>query len=357
MKVLFFVDDYGGGAGNVVQILANEFEKNPNICPVVALLNPHSAKYKLSESIQTVEYRMSDNKSGNKLVFLWRNLKTVRKIVAKVNPDCIISFIDNINTNVCLSLFFKKIPIIVSERSNPLVIKPYGLYRYLRPLAYLRANKISVQCECFKDFMPLLKYKMIVTPNPVFKPQIVKTDYAINGAVKFISCARLSEIKQFDLMIRAFALIHSQLNNTTLTIYGEGSQRKALNSLIEELGLQDSVFLPGTTRDIYEKLCSADIYLMTSRQEGFPNALCEAMAVGLPVIAFECHKGLRDILYNGDNGYLIQPDNISALCSCALNLITDNSRRENIGQKAKTVCDKFNISNISGIWEKLVYLQ
>lgn len=353
-KILFFVDDYSGGAGNVVQILANEFEKMPDFCPVVAILNPHSSKYKLSGSIQTVEYKMSDNKSDNKLIFLRRNLKTIRKIVADIKPDGIISFLDNINTNVCLSLFFNKIPIIVCERSNPLAIKPYGLYRYLRPLAYLRANKISVQCECFKEFMPCMKSKMIVTPNPVSKPPIIKTDYAINGPIKFISCARLAEIKQFDLMIKAFAKIHSQLNNSILTIYGNGPQRDYLSSLADKLGLNDCVYLPGATNNIYEKLSTADIYLMTSRQEGFPNALCEAMAVGLPVVAFECHQGLRDIIDNGINGFLIQADDVDDMCSLALRLTSDDSLRKRVGNEAKNVVEKFSTAKICSLWERLV---
>lgn len=354
-KILFFVDDYSGGAGNVVQILANEFEKMPDFCPVVAVLNPHSTKYKLSESIQTIEYKMSDNKSRNKLVFLWRNLKTIRKIVDEVQPDRIISFLDNINTNVCISLFFKRsIPIIVSERSNPLAIKPYGLYRHLRPLAYWRANKISVQCECFKEFMPRLKSKMIVTPNPISQPPITKTDYNIEGMVNFISCARLVEIKQIDLMIMAFAKIHSKFKNSILTIYGDGPQRKDLLLLIGQLKLNDCVFLPGATNKVYQNLCSADIYLMTSRQEGFPNALCEAMAVGLPVIAFECHQGLRDIVDNGMNGFLIQPGDINAISSHALKLINDDCLRKNIGQKAKNIVDKFSTKKICSIWKKII---
>lgn len=350
MKILFFVDDYSDGAGNVVRILANEFEKRSSIEPVVAVLNPHSPNNKLSKNIRTIECRMSDNKSRNKLLFFWRNIKSVRKIVAEIKPDRIISFLDNINTNVCLSLFFKRIPIIVSERSNPLAIKPYGQYRYLRSFAYLRANKISVQCGCFKDFMPLLKRKMIVTPNPVTAPSVTKDGYSISGPAKFISCARLAKIKQIDLMIEAFALIHSKYPDSQLTIYGEGPERKALESLIKNLDLTESIFLPGAIKDVYPELQSADIYLMTSFQEGFPNSLCEAMAIGLPTISFKCHDGLEEIVHNGIDGILVQKNSAEEMAKEGLNLLQSEKKRKTIGTEAKKISDKFGVDRICDLW-------
>lgn len=350
--ILFFVDDYGGGAGNVVQILANEFHKLGEK-PVLAILNPHTNKYKLDEGIRTIEYTMSRNASRNKLKFLWRNLSTVRTIVKDVNPDVIVSFLDNINTNVCLSLFFtKRIPIIVSERSNPIAIKPYGLYRHLRPLAYRRANIITVQCEYFKSFMPELRHKMVVTPNPIIKPAITKSSYLIGNKVKLVSCARLSPIKQLDKMITAFNLIHQQMPNSQLTIFGEGSERQKLESLIDQLALRDSVFLPGATKNVYNELANSDIYLMTSKQEGFPNALCEAMAVGLPVVAFECHPGLRDIVKDG-NGILCIPDCIEDMVEKVIMLLNDINVRREMGLKAIKISDTYSIDRISKLWLNL----
>lgn len=350
-KILFFVDDYGGGAGNVVQILANKFQSLADITPVVAVLNPHSPKYKLSPTVEVIEYTMSQNKSKNKLLHLWRNISSVRSIVNEVSPDVIISFLDNINTNVCLSqLFNPKIKIIVSERSNPLAIKPYGLYRHLRPLAYARANKITVQCEYFKNFMPGFMHKMIVTPNPVIKPFQSKESYTLNKPARFVSCARLSKIKQFDKMIQAFKLIHDSHPDTQLTIYGEGLERQNLQDLISELHLDNAVCLPGASQDVFSNLVESDIYLMTSEQEGFPNALCEAMSVGLPVVAFECHPGLRDIIDDGANGFLVANGNIESMAEKSCVLLDDCRLREYVGNNAKLISEKFNVSKVLDIW-------
>jgi len=350
-KLLFFVDDYGGGAGNVIQILSSEISKRSDFTPVVVVLNPHSSKHKLSKDVKVIEYSLQNNWSSNKLVFFCRNIKAIRSIVYNVNPDAIISFINNINTIVCLSLLFNNsIPIIVSERSNPLAIKPFGLYRFLRPIAYRRANIISVQCDIFRSFMPNLKDKMVVTPNPVLKPMQVKSVYNFDGLIKLVSCARLDTVKRFDLLIEIFAELHKTYSNTQLTIWGEGPERQKLENLIAELGLSNCVLLPGSTQDIYAELCESDIYLMTSAQEGFPNALCEAMACGLPVIAFECHKGLRDIIDNYKNGILVDAGDSDSYLEALQSIIVNFDLRANIGKNAKYISEKFSIDIVSNLW-------
>ncbi len=353
-KILFFVDDYSGGAGNVVQLLANYYHANNIFEPVVALLNPHTKGYKLNSDIQVIECSLEKNLSKNKFLALCRNVKDVRRIVKQVNPTGIISFLDNVNTLVCISMFFNKMPIIVSERSNPLMIKPYGLLRHLRPIAYRRANKISVQCACFAKFMPGISHKILITPNPVLQPTHIKTTYKTDGIVNIVSCARLSPVKQFDKMIDAFGKAYTQNPNLRLTIYGEGQERALLEKKLSEEGLTLCVTLPGAVKNVHEKLSLADIYLMTSQQEGFPNALCEAMAVGLPVVAFACHEGLKDIVENEVNGYLVPQDDTTSMANVISQLAANETLRMRIGSKAKDIVNKFSVENICTLWSNEV---
>lgn len=354
-KILFFVDDYSGGAGNVVQILANEFYKHQNLEPVVALVNHHSKKYKLNRSIKTIENNLSSNKTKNILLWFWRNIKSIRNIVSEIQPDIIISFLDNINTNVCLSLFFNRsIPIFVSERNNTLTLKPEGKYRYLRPLAYRRANLISVQFEIFKDFLPRLKKKMFVTPNPVLQPSNIKNNYELSNPINFITCARLAPQKQLDKMIFLFDKINKKYPDSRLTIYGEGKERDSLAKLIKQLNLENNIKLAGAAKGIYKVLAESDIYLMTSKDEGFPNSVCEAMAVGVPVIGFECHKGLAEIIISNENGILVEPDNISQMLDGIDRLIQDSKLRKKLGENSKKITSKYSVENIAKMWIDLI---
>ncbi len=351
-KVLLFVDDYSGGAGNVIQLLANSLYQKGEFIPVVILLNPHTQCYKLDVGIQVIESLLAKNRTKNKLLFLKRNLKDIRNIIDEQSPDCIISFLDNINTQVCLAAYCSKIPIIVSERSNPIAIAPEGMWRYLRTFAYRRANKIAVQCSCFKNFIPSLVHKTFVAPNPVIKPKYLKYSYlSYDGLIRIISCARLVEIKQFDKMIEAFDISYRKYDNLRLTIYGEGPERENLEKLIVDKELQDVVSLPGVSRNVHAVLRQSDIYLMTSSQEGFPNALCEAMAVGLPVVAFMPHEGLRDIVNDGYNGFLVAPGDVNMMAERLEQLATNQSLREKIGLNAKSIADNFSIDVIRDLWE------
>ncbi len=90
-----------------------------------------------------------------------------------------------------------------------------------------------------------------------------------------------------------------------MKILGDGKEKDSLIKKVNDLGIQELSFFTGSTREIYAELCSSDAYLMTSRYEGFPNALVEAMSVGLPAVAFRCHNGLDEIIENGKNSFLI----------------------------------------------------
>src|SRR5690606_29753976 len=107
--------------------------------------------------------------------------------------------------------------------------------------------------------------------------------------------------KGFGALITAFSEIVLQKPDITLTIYGEGAERQNLESLIRGLNLTASVFLPGTVRDVEGIMYQADLFVFPSHYEGFPNALCEAMAMGLPVIASNC-SGNIDIIREGVDG-------------------------------------------------------
>lgn len=354
-KILMFVDDYSGGAGNVMQILANEFYRNGRYEPVVVFLNPHTDRYKLDVSIRVINHPLSQFKSTNKFAQFLRSIHSVNHLIEREEPIAIISFLDNINTLVSFARYFNhSVPIVVCERSNPLVIKPSLAWRLLRAIAYRRADVITVQCSNFASFMQSQRHKIIVTPNPIITPEKVKKDYTINGPVKLVSCARLSSIKQHHKMIDAFELLWMRGLPCQLTIYGEGPERPLLEKMIVEKGLQGVVKLPGAVKDVHHRLLDSDIYLMTSSQEGFPNALCEAMAVGLPSVSFMCHEGLMDIVQDGVNGFLVEPNDVVAMADRVQQLVSDLLLREQMGRAACYIAERYNLRATYEMWTSII---
>ena len=118
--------------------------------------------------------------------------------------------------------------------------------------------------------------------------------------------------------------------------------------------LSGIVELPGYTTDVYQELAGADIYAMTSKDEGFPNSLCEAMAVGLPTVSVLCHEGIGDIVIDGNNGYIIPMRDEKAFAECIIDLLCDVQKRKNCSDEAKKITEQFSMENVYGMWKDVI---
>jgi glycosyltransferase involved in cell wall biosynthesis len=165
---------------------------------------------------------------------------------------------------------------------------------------------------------------------------------------------RLGKEKGFDLLIRAFAAIAGEHPRWDVTIFGEGPERGALAGEIERSGVAGRVSLPGRTTDTEGVLRGADLFVLPSRYEGFPNALCEAMACGLPVVAFDCRSGPATIVRDGVDGVLVPAENVDALSAAMARLIADPEGRRRMGARAAEVSDRFSVERIASLWGRIL---
>ena len=138
-----------------------------------------------------------------------------------------------------------------------------------------------------------------------------------------------------------------------LTIYGEGSEKINLEKLIRSLNLQSNIHLPGTTKNIILAIQKADLFVFPSLYEGLPNALCEAMAVGLPVIASDC-SGNKEIIQDGVNGRLFPVGKVESLANIMRSLIDNIQERERFSVNARKITETFSEEKIYNIWANLV---
>ena len=352
MKILLTVDDFSGGAGNMIQLLANNLKKEGHQVSIL-LFNYKTEPLKLSSDIK---YDYIDiSKKSNNFWWLIKTLKSIREYLKQDNCQLIISFLDTINTLCTISNIGLRKKIIVCERNNPLAIKPKGFWKYLRNFAYFFADVITVQCEIFKQFLVVYKNKIRVIPNIVEEPRIKKNQYS-NQINKFVSCARLNKVKQFDKMIESISIVSKKYPNITLDIYGPGTdeQIQELEKIITIKNLNDKVFLKGRSLNVYKDMIDKDIYLLTSKQEGFPNALCEAMAVGMPCISFEYHKGIYEIIQNGINGIVVDKDDVESMAEKIIYLIENPEKACEIGNEAKKISNTFSSEIVMKKWNEII---
>ena len=226
----------------------------------------------------------------------------------------------------------------------------------LRRLIYPRATCLVVLTpDDLTYFSSALQKKGYVIPNPVVPPSDYHHEEEFDRDTKtIIAVGSLRKVKGHDLLMRSFAAIISRCPGWILTIWGEGDLRTELEALRDHLGLQGRVFLPGQTMHIHEKMKRADIFVMSSRYEGFPNAMCEAMACGLPVISFDCSSGIRQIIRNDTDGILVPPEDIGALSAAMEKLINKPEIRARLAHRAPEIVERFGLEKIMEMWETVI---
>ena len=350
MKIFIAVDSILGGAGNVAQILAEYYSNRGDNVFLYLRHKRVDSRHDISQVTIVGEKGFLSLRTFHKEVIY------LNKLINSISPDIIISFLSTVSPQILFSQWFTKVPIIVSERSNPFTDIPKKRYKIIRDISYRRADMVTVQFDHFKHFnkSAFEKGKVKVVPNMIMPPSILKNYSKKKGIITFTTFATLYSVKRIDLMINLFSKIHSIAPNTCLNIYGSGKNENDLKELVKDLSISSAESFKGHVSNVYECLSESDIYLMTSLREGFPNALSEAMAVGLPSIAIKCHEGLAELIQDGKNGFLIEEGNEDRFVEVAMTLIEDESLRESIGIRAAKSTEKYNYNKIVSIWNECI---
>ena len=348
MRILLFVDDFKGGAGNVIQLLALEFFKRKHDVEVVCLGGDTTGRYDLS-NIKVHRVARKSNKFATYTSFV----ASSRRIINDYSPDCVISFLFGVSSFVNLALVGKKIPLIVSERSDPNYLKPTGLINILTEFAYKRSNAIVVLFDAFKRLSEG-KYveKAVTIHNPV--PAIsLPQKIADPSRINFVTVANNTPPKGLDILVEAFIEARKQTRAIELRIYGtdKGDQ---LKRMVVSNDASSYIQLMGYTLKVNEALAWADVYVMPSRHEGFPNSLCEAMSAGKCCIATECHEGITEIIQNGENGITVPSESVDELARAIVNLAKNYKNINKLGLEAKNVSQKYSPDRIFDEWEQLI---
>ncbi len=165
---------------------------------------------------------------------------------------------------------------------------------------------------------------------------------------------RLVPLKGFDKLIAAFCTIAERRPTWDLEIWGEGPERPRLEQLQKGCAFQHRIHLPGITTSPHEMLRSADIFVLSSEYEGFPMALCEAMACGLPVISFDCATGPREIISHQQDGILVPPGDVESLAKAMAQLMASPSDRTRLGGQAMRILERFGPETVLKQWDALL---
>ncbi len=280
-----------------------------------------------------------------------RRIRVLRGAIDQLSPDAVLSFCDRTNILTLLAARPTGIPVVVSERSDPSQQQLGRFWELMRRRKYKRAAAVIALTETSADHLrKQLGRNVIIIPSAIDSPPFVSNRTQADGNRRIVALGRLEYEKGFDRLLDAFSdlLIRAPhaVDGWSLRIIGDGSMRGDLERKILALGLSDHVSLPGWIQPAWEELAEGTYFVLPSRYEGFPSALLEAMAIGVPSLAVDCESGPRAVIRDEQNGLLVQND-VSALASGMLRMIQQPESRERFGQAGKAIVDQFS-------WEAMV---
>ncbi len=364
MRLLIFIYSLSsGGAERVTTNLANHWATRGWEIIVVTLAPRDLDFYELHPAIERIALDQA-NESANILSGVWNNLRrlaALRRVLREQRPDVALGMMTTASVLAVLANLGSPRKVMISERIHPPSLPVGTAWDWLRRCIYPWAARVVAltdeSCQWLQTHVP--GCRVVVIPNPVPFPlpvtePVLLPEQVVSGHRRIVlAVGRLAKQKGFDLLIKAFAGMAAAYTDWDLVILGEGSKRLDLEARVIALQLDHRVKLPGRAGNIADWYRRADLYVMSSRFEGFPNTLVEAMAHGCPAVSFDCETGPRDIIRHKVDGLLVPAGDVPALTEALDQLMGDADLRTRYAARAVEARERFSIERIAGMWETL----
>ena len=349
IKVAFFIPQIGGGgAERVVANLVNQFAQD-NVNVILITKDKRPNEYKIEEGVSRFCLTKKEEK-GNRLQRTFKHLINLRRICKDNAIDVLVSFNVPANYLAIWALLGSKTKHIISVRNAPDFLFKTTLEKILAKFLFSLADGAVFQTKDAQEWFPYkLRRKAVIIYNPVHSQF-----YNIKHEplpFRVVTCGRLTKQKNHKMLINAFKYVVEQFPKAELHIYGEGNLGKELANLIEKTGLKNNVFLEGRVENVSSVLSAATLFVLSSDVEGAPNALMEAMAVGVPSVSTDCPcGGPRMLLHESKAGLLVQVDNKELMSKAILQLLSSRELLCDMGKNAKKEACKFKEEEIYKLW-------
>lgn len=348
-----------GGAERVMASMANHWAEQDVDVTLLTLDATATDRFPVRDNVRRVGLGLL-RESRHPWQAVWNNatrIRCLRRAIRDSGAQHVVSFTDKMNVLALLASAGRPWKTIIAERNDPRRQKMSRGWEFLRRRTYPRCSALVVQTESVAKYASCLvrNRPIYVIPNAVAPPagqldpgQLERSDHLTLAAM-----GRLDAQKGYDLLIEAFARIAAKHFDWGLKIAGDGEERRTLERIIEAQGLADRVELCGWVDEPQSFLLNADVFVLSSRYEGFPNALLEAMACGLPVVSFDCLSGPGEIVRHEIDGLLVPAENVDALAQALDRLMSNPAERVVLGRNASEVSTRFGYEAFFRRWEQV----
>jgi glycosyltransferase involved in cell wall biosynthesis len=274
----------------------------------------------------------------------------LRHRILAQKPDVVVSHIDITNLRVLVAMHETNVPVIACEHTDATRVS-IGWWQSLRAALLPRARYVVTPHEASADWFSKYDVQVARIPNPLIAPREMRVEQ--NGhRRRLVSLSRLSADKRPDLSVQAFASIAAGFPSWGFELYGDGAMRATIAEMIQKLA-PGRIHLRGFTKNPYDVLSGADLFVSTSWVEGFGNSIWEAMACGIPVVATEAGTTTRSLVRDRIDG-MISNDTVPALARDLETLMRDDQKRTEMAKRAREVVDRFSLEESLSEWGKLL---
>lgn len=344
-----------GGAERVMSLLASRWVAAGWDVSICTFDQPGDRVYHaLDDRVVLLRLGRPDDDNRRRLLYLGKRITRLREVLCEQRPQVTLSFLTKINAQTLVATLGTGLKVVACERNNPARQAAHPLWNAILPLLLRRADALVMQTSRALEQVPsFARARALVIPNPIVKPDVIVSDTS-RPPYRLVAVGRLTPQKGFDLLIEAFARIAPNQPDWILDVWGDGPERERLQLQIVTAGLSDRVFLRGTSAQQGGWAQDASAFVLASRWEGFPNALGEAMACGLAVVAFNCPFGPREMIQHGYDGLLVEPERVPALARALDHVLSEEPLRHTLGQNASRSARRFAPEHVAAQWDELV---
>lgn len=362
-RIAFLVRDINyGGVAKMMAYYANAAVKIFREVYVVVIGDISNKEIDLDERIQVHVIDKCKYSHYNRIIRVLSDISGIRKKIIELKPDVLLPFASG-NVIYAYLAVGKRFYMVGAERGNPeeLRLRLKILCKYIYPKCKLMLFQTKGAADFYFEGKP---GKYAIIPNPCILPdKYQKKQYEKhkkeNNVYRIVSASRLAPEKNIDIIIKAINCCKTK-DRLELYIYGDGPEERKLYKLIEELNLSQTVRLCGKADDVLFRISEGDIFVLVSSGEGMPNALIEAMAMGIPCITTNCMTNNTNILVdNGVNGIIVPKRDIESLAYAIDRLVLDKKMYQKVMEKSIEIRDKLSEKKIQdlikSVYEKILY--
>lgn len=351
-KVAFYIGSlHKGGAERVFVNLA-EYFLNQDYQVVMVTQYRKEEEYELAKGVHRVISDITPEETTNsRIVNFFRRAAKLHRIWKQEAPDLVLSCVGKNNFMTIVTTMFTRTKPVVSVVGEAKEEYPNLLMKALANFLFPFATGVILQTERSRSFFSKrVSQKAVILPNSL-NPLFIRPMFQGEREKRIVSVGRLDANKNHEMMIRAFSGLAAKYPEYTLTIYGDGELREYLQKMIASSGLSGRVFLPGVIPNVAEEIEKAAMFLLTSYSEGVSNALIEAMALGLPVIATDVPSGgTVELIRHGGNGWIIPAGDEKALEEAMDKLLSDTELAGKLGREAYKSQERFAPERVNEMW-------